>query len=178
MKKRPRLEHDWFPRPLPENVIIGERSWWYSSFACLHYGSRRPVGVHVGHDSGIYHGTFFDLGPDGEVTIGNFCTLVGAIISTNGRVSIGDYAFIAHEVVIADSFAATPWNESESTRSASEIVLGENSWIGARAVLLPGAIIGEGAVVGAAAVVDFEVPAYAIAAGNPARVKRRTSGTR
>jgi len=176
------LPHDWFPWPLPANVVIGERSWCYSSFSCLHYRSRRPCGVRVGHDSGIYNGTFFDLGPDGEVEIGNYCTLVGAIISTNGRVVISDYAFLAHEVVLADSFVAEPSAAqvgdgsgiSASVRPAV-IVVGENSWIGARAVLLSGARVGAGAIVGAAAVVDFEVPAGCIAAGNPARVIGRVT---
>jgi acetyltransferase-like isoleucine patch superfamily enzyme len=171
------LAHDWFPKPLPSNVLIGERSWLYSSFAFLHYRSQRPRGVRIGHDSGIYAGTLFDLGPDGEVDIGNYCTLVGPIISSNSRVVIGDYALISHQVVIADSFAAVlPGNVDAlddntglATRSTS-IAIGENVWIGAQAILLPGAHIGEGAIVGAAAVVDFEVPAYAIVAGNPARV--------
>ena len=95
------LPHDWFPEPLPENVSIGERSWCYSSFSCLHYHSRREWGLRIGHDTGIYHGTFFELGPNGEVQIGNFCTLVGAIICANNRVVIRDYAFLAHEVVVA-----------------------------------------------------------------------------
>ena len=168
------LPHDWFPRPLPANVVIGERSWCYSSFSCLHYRSRRPCGVRVGHDTGIYHGTFFDLGPDGEVEIGNYATVVGAIISTNARVVIGDYAFISHEVVLADSFAAQPFavQNDAVTRNVpvTTIQLGQNSWIGARAVLISGACVGEGAIVGAAAVVDFQVPPYAIVAGNPARI--------
>jgi acetyltransferase-like isoleucine patch superfamily enzyme len=166
------LPHDWFPRPLPENVSFGPRSWCYSAFAFSHYRSRRPCGVRVGTDSGIYHGTFFDLGPDGEVEVGNFCTLVGAIISTNSRVVIGDYSFIAHEVVLADSFCARPAGEHENGSAGQEaaIVLGENVWVGARAVLLQGAHIGEGAIVGAAAVVDFDVPSFAIVAGNPARI--------
>ena len=169
------LPHDWFPRPLPENVSIGPRSWCYSSFGFSHYRSQHPRGVQVGHDSGIYHGTFFDLGPKGEVEIGNFCTVVGAIISTNGRVFIGDYSFLAHEVVLADGFCATPSDgkvdagkDTESSRPL--ISLGENVWVGARAVLLSGARIGEGAIVGAAAVVDFEVPPFAIVAGNPAKI--------
>jgi acetyltransferase-like isoleucine patch superfamily enzyme len=160
------LSHDWFPRPLPGNVILGPRTWCYSSFAFSHYQSRRPCGVRVGSDSGIYHGTFFDLGPEGEVEIGNFCTLVGAIISTNGRVVIGDYSFLAHEVVLADSFAARPG----PTPPATGISIGQNCWIGARAVLLSGAMIGQGVIVGAAAVVDFAVPSYAIVAGNPAKI--------
>jgi acetyltransferase-like isoleucine patch superfamily enzyme len=178
-----RLAHDWFPRDLPANVILGPRSWCYSSFAFLHYQSRRPYGVSVGHDSGIYHGSFFDLGPAGEVTIVNFCTLVGPIITTNSRIVIGDYAFIAHEVVLADSFAALPSAEPDETASASAslpgrpaIEIGENTWIGARAVLLSGARLGAGAIVGAAAVVDFEVPPCAVVAGNPARIVGWTDG--
>jgi acetyltransferase-like isoleucine patch superfamily enzyme len=170
------LEHDWFPQPLPDNVEIGQRSWCYSSFAFLHYRSRRPCGLRVGSDSGIYHGTFFELGPEGEVEIGNYATLVGAIISTNSRVDIGDYAFLAHEVVLADSFAAMPHSawatiepEAKCGRGSAAIVLGNNCWIGARAVLLSGAVIGEGAIVGAGALVDFEVPPFTVVAGNPAR---------
>ncbi len=169
--KPAQLPHDWFPQPLPSNVVLGERSWCYSSFSCLHYQSQR--GVRVGHDSGIYHGTFFDLGPEGEVEIGNYATLVGAIISTNSKVVIGDYAFLAHEVVLADSFCATPFKTSQrdvtgAVESRPSILIGENSWVGARALLLAGACVGEGAIVGAAAVVDFEVPPYSIVAGNPA----------
>lgn len=170
------LPHDWFPRPLPDNVVLGERSWCYSSFAFLHYRSRRPCGVRVGSDSGIYNGTFFDLGPDAEVEIGNYATLVGAIISTNSRVVIGDYAFLAHEVVLADSFAAGPGAADEISASPDSLLhtaaisVGHNSWIGARATLLSGAHIGDGAIVGAAAVVNFEVPPQAIVAGNPAKV--------
>ena len=165
-----RLPHDWFPRELPSNVVIGERSWLYSAFAFLHYRSRRLCGVRVGHDTGLYNGTFFDLGPNGEVEIGNYCTLVGVIIASNRRVVIGDYAFIAHEVVIADDPAAQPAAGEAAGAAAPGVLIGENPWIGAQAILLGGARIGEGAIVGAAAVVDGEVPPYAVAAGNPAQV--------
>ena len=169
------LPHDWFPRPLPANIIIGDRAWCYSSFAFIHYRSRRRCGVRIGNDSGIYNGTFFDLGPEGQVQVGNYCTIVGAIISSNGNVAIGDYTFIAHQVVIADHPAATPWIQADCHLPARrgrgpDIRIGANAWIGARAVLLGGAQIGNGAIVGAAAVVDFEVPNYTVVAGNPARV--------
>ena len=191
------LAHDWFPRPLPENVTLGEGSWCYSSFAFLHYASRRPRGVRVGKHSGLYHGTFFDLGPEGEVEIGDYCTLVGVIIATNSRIVIADCAFLAHEVVLADSFASAPpaarvgsrGTEAPTSHSALRtphsafaprlltpaatepgIFLGENCWVGARAVLLSGARLGEGSIVGAAAVVDFAIPPFSVVAGNPARV--------
>jgi acetyltransferase-like isoleucine patch superfamily enzyme len=165
------LPHDWFPRPLPANIVLGERSWLYSSFAFLHYRSARPCGLWVGHDTGLYHGTFFDLGPRGELDIGNYCTLVGAIIAADSRVIIEDYVFIAHEVVIADSFAAVPPTEAgEEAGPCLSVRVRRNAWVGARAILLAGADVGEGAIVGAAAVIDFPVPAYAVVAGNPARV--------
>ena len=108
MLDRTVLAHDWWPGPLPPNVVIGQRSWLYSSFAFLHYRSEQPCGLRVGHNSGLYNGTYLDLGPQGEVRIGNYCSVVGAIISSNGRVTIGDYTLIAYGVVVADSFAAVP----------------------------------------------------------------------
>ena len=168
------LEHDWYPEPLPGNVVIGERSWLYSSFAFLHYRSERPVGVRIGDDTGVYYTTFFELGPEGEVDIGDFCAIVGAIINTNGRVEIHDYAFVAHEVFICDVPVAVPPTGGAGGDGGGPrpgIVIGENAWIGAKAVLLGGARIGEGSIVGAGAVVDFEVPPYTTVAGNPARAR-------
>jgi acetyltransferase-like isoleucine patch superfamily enzyme len=172
MADPPTLPHDWFSRPVPANVAIGARSWVYSAFAFLHCQSCRPCAVRIGHDSGVYHGTFFELGSAGEVVIGNCCTVVGAIVRTDRRVVIEDYALISHEVVIADTFAPVPPEEDlpEGGEPLVSVTVGRNAWIGARAILLGGAKIGEGAIVGAGAVVDFPVPAFAIVAGNPARV--------
>ena len=182
------LADDWFPRPLPDNIAVGDRSWIYSAYAFLHYRSERPVGLRVGDDSGVYDGTVFDLGPEGEVEVGDFCALAGPTICSNGRVAIGDYAMISWDVVIADSYLPLPPdvepllagtaprlapgrpNESPRVDSACDVLIGDNVWIGARAVVLGGARIEEGAIVGAAAVVDFPVPPFAIVAGNPATV--------
>ncbi|MFC1715267.1 acyltransferase [Candidatus Poribacteria bacterium] len=169
------LSHDWFPRPLPANIEIGPRSWIYGTFAFIHYFSRRPIGLRVGHDSGIYNPSFFELGCHGEVAIGNYCALVATIIRTNGRVEIGDYSFIAHEVVIADDSAALP-PTAEGARQelplGNEMVIGPNVWIGAHAILLGQIRIGEGSIVGAGAVVTDSVPPYTVVAGNPARIVR------
>lgn len=171
----PAAEQDWFDRPLPANVRVGAGSWLHSAYAFLHSESRRPCALSVGRNTGIYRGSFFELGPQGEVRIGDCCTLVGVIIATNRLVLIGSYSFLAHEVVIADHFAATPWRTgAEPSDPAHEdqpaVVLGDDVWIGAGVTLLKGARIGPGAVVGAGAVVDFEVAAGAVVAGNPARI--------
>lgn len=165
-----KLPHDWFPEPLPPNVVIGERSWLHSTYVFLHYQSQRPCGLRVGHDTGIYIDSFFDLGPSGEVEIGNFCTIAGPIIATNNRVIIGDYVLISREVVIADSVVTTPAPSLETT---TDIIIGNDVWIGTKAIILQGARLGDGVIVGAGAVVDFEVPAHAIVVGNPARILGR-----
>jgi len=160
---------------VPENVRIGAGSWLHSAYAFLHSESRRTWALSVGRNTGIYRGSFFELGPHGEVRIGDYCTLVEAIIATNRLVVIGNYCFLAHEVVIADHFAATPWRADKEpaaplSQDEPSVVLGDDVWIGAGVTLLKGARIGAGAVVGAGAIVDFEVPAGAVVAGNPARV--------
>lgn len=54
-----------------------------------------------------------------------------------------------------------------------DIVVGNDVWIGREAVILPGVTIGDGAIVAARAVVSRDVPAYAVVAGNPARIVKR-----
>ena len=53
-----------------------------------------------------------------------------------------------------------------------DTVVGNDVWIGYEAMLMPGVRVGDGAIVAARSVVSAAVPAYAIVAGNPARVVR------
>lgn len=52
------------------------------------------------------------------------------------------------------------------------VIIGKNVWLGEGVAVLPGAIIGDNAIIGANAVVIGEIPANAIAAGVPAKVKK------
>jgi acetyltransferase-like isoleucine patch superfamily enzyme len=173
------LEHDWFSKSLPENVRLGERSWLYSSFAFLHFQSTTKRAVCVGNDSGLYHGTFFDLGPDAEVIIGDYCAVVGAVFVTNGRITIGDYTFIAHEVVIADcdwtlpgGGPSEPSSHISESQANAEVEIGRNVWIGAQSTIIGSVRIGEGAIIGAGSLVRTDVPPYTVCAGNPLRIVR------
>jgi acetyltransferase-like isoleucine patch superfamily enzyme len=169
-----RLPHDWFDKPLPATCRLGDRTWLYSSFAFVHSRSQGRESVTVGDDSGLYNGTFFDLGPNAQVRIGRYCTVVGAIFSTRRNVVIGDYVFISHEVVLADNEMAVPPFDDKCEAGISDsdcdIIIEDDVWIGAQAIILGGVRIGAGAIIGAAAVVDRDVPAHTIFAGNPGRV--------
>jgi phosphonate metabolism protein (transferase hexapeptide repeat family) len=57
-------------------------------------------------------------------------------------------------------------------RRRQRVRIGHDTWIGHGVVIMPGVCIGNGAVVGSNSVVNRDVPAYAIAAGAPAKVLR------
>ena len=57
--------------------------------------------------------------------------------------------------------------------AAKPITIADNVWLGGGVLVLPGVTVGENTVVGAGAVVTKDLPANAVAIGNPARVVRR-----
>lgn len=70
------------------------------------------------------------------------------------------------------------WEEGFDTQSyvaasRGDTIVGNDVWIGREAVVMPGVSIGNGAIIGAEAVVAKDIPAYAVAIGNPARIVRR-----
>ena len=52
------------------------------------------------------------------------------------------------------------------------VTIGNNVWIGAHSVVLPGVTIGDNAVIGAGSIVTRDIPANTVAVGNPCRVMR------
>jgi virginiamycin A acetyltransferase len=56
--------------------------------------------------------------------------------------------------------------------SRGDTVIGNDVWIGTGATIMPGVTIGDGAVIGAKAVVAKDVPAFGVAAGNPAEIRK------
>ena len=98
----------------------------------------------------------------------------GVEIEASQRVRIGRGCLIAPRVYITDHNHAmaigTPMFEQACI--AAEVEIGDDVWIGANAVILPGVRIGDGAVIGAGAVVTRSVEARAIVGGVPARVIR------
>lgn len=84
-----------------------------------------------------------------------------------GGITIGDHARIAANVQLISN-NHDPYDLDVLTCKPVEI--GDHAWIGAGATILPGVRVGRHAVVGAASVVTRDVPDYAVAVGNPARV--------
>ena len=56
-----------------------------------------------------------------------------------------------------------------------DVYIGENTWIGASVVIVPGVHIGKNTVIGASSVVTKDIPDNVLAVGNPCRVLRNVS---
>jgi acetyltransferase-like isoleucine patch superfamily enzyme len=95
----------------------------------------------------------------------------GCSIAAHERISIGRNCLIGPYVNIIDNQYHSLLDRMTRPPS-SPVVIGDNVWIGTRAIILPGVTIGDHAVIGAGAVVTHDVPARSVAAGNPARVLR------
>ena len=118
----------------------------------------------------FFPGVRLECLPGGCIVIGNGTYLNHDVeIVAEREVRIGRDCKIAWDVVIMDTSQHGIGTEPPVVRP---VVIQDNVWIGARAIILPGVTIGTGAVIGAGAVVTKDVPARGIAVGNPARVIR------
>lgn len=93
----------------------------------------------------------------------------------NYRVIVGNNVYIAPNV----SFHASGHDVNDlSQLIGGDIVIADNVWIGANAVILPGVTIAQGSVIGAGSVVTKDVPINSVAAGVPAKVIKTLSQER
>lgn len=119
------------------------------------------------------------LSPRARLSIGKDSGITSATISAAWDVSIGDRVLIGAGVLITDSDhhvvnppAGVSRRHLGSPKSHAEhrVSIGNDVFIGARAIVLKGVSIGERSVIGAGSVVASDIPAGVIAAGNPCRV--------
>lgn len=126
--------------------------------------------IYVGHRA-ILKGYYKNLMSVGDNSwLGQNCFLHSA-----GGIRIGENVGVAPGVKILTSFHKEEGREKPilfSEIEFAEVVIERDADIGIGAIILPGVRIGRGAQIGAGAVVTRDVPAYSVAAGNPARIIR------
>lgn len=146
----------------------------------------------VGENS-IVSGIFIFESPEGNVKIGNHSYIGGGTFISRASIEIGDNVTIAwggtfydhdshsldymkrrkdiddelNDIRNGRCFIA---NKDWSDVAAKPIRICNDAWIGMNVIILKGVTIGEGAIVGAGSVVTKDVPAWSVAAGNPAKV--------
>lgn len=175
----------------PTNWGQALQEWRVTKFTRKHGGASRDIGsglvlldeldpnisgqgtVNIGQGT-TFRATFrkavLHAGPSGSVTIGSEGYFDGTLINSEAGIYIGSRCLCAEGVVISDTNSHEV-SEGEGIKAQS-IHIGDNVWIGLRAIILPGVTIGDHCVIGAGSVVTKSIPARSLAAGNPCRVIR------
>lgn len=108
----------------------------------------------------------------GDVTIGNH-TRVGLHNTIIGPVKIGNHVNLAQGITVTalnHNFGDTRKRIDEQGVSTNNVIIEDDVWIGANAVILPGVKIGTHCVVAAGAVITKDVPPHSLVAGVPAKI--------
>jgi acetyltransferase-like isoleucine patch superfamily enzyme len=150
----------------PAGSVFGEGS--------IAVGEDTLIGAVVTLSAGLVPGQ--DLGPDPVLRIGDRCVIGrGSHIVAHADISIGDDVWTGPYVYITDQnhgYADPDTPIGRQTPVNKPVQIGAGSWLGAGAIVLPGARIGRNVVVAAGSVVRGEVPDHSVVAGVPARVVR------
>lgn len=114
----------------------------------------------------------FGLG--GEIVIGNNSNLGYGLRIIGGAVTFGDHVVMGPDVlIISENHETSDIVKPMGLQGQAEsqcVKIGNDVWIGARAIILPGVEISGHSIVGAGSVVTRNVPEYAVVGGNPARI--------
>jgi acetyltransferase-like isoleucine patch superfamily enzyme len=168
----------FFPRHIHvgRNVFIGDDSY---------VSGLSTSGVRLGNDVRLREGAWVQATstldrPGVGLTVGDG-TYIGprVILGAGGGIRIGarvTFGAAVHLLAENHTFndVARPIQEQGVTRAG--IAVEDDVWVGNGVIVLDGVTIGRGAVIGAGSVVTRDVPAGAVAAGNPARVIRERAG--
>lgn len=151
----------------PQATIMGERA--------IHIGTETLIGRECTLTVG--YGPDQKSLPERGLVIGDRCVF-GAFstLTAHEGIEIGDDVWFGQGVFVSDASHGYQDPDEPIGRqlgSHQRVSIGSGSWIGHRAMILPGARIGRNVVVGAGSVVRGEVPDHAVVAGVPARILRR-----
>lgn len=91
----------------------------------------------------------------------------------DGHIYVGDKVMFGPNVTIATAnHPIDPDLRGKALQYNKDVYIGENTWIGANVVIVPGIHIGKNVVIGAGSVVTKDIPDDVVAVGNPCRVLR------
>lgn len=137
------------------------KRWYYTSIAKIKaqdYGK----GLHVNNKSRWGN----------HVSFGNNCHFNGMAVLGNGEVKFGNNFHSGEDCMIITQNHNYEGSEIpyDSTYISKYITIEDNVWFGNRVLVVGNVKIGEGAIIAAGSVVVKDIPKYAIAGGNPAKV--------
>lgn len=143
----------------------------YATSDCKFEGYNRLTGQAILQDSQLGRGSYVNAARLNSVRAGRFCS-----IGPDAMIGLGEHPvdrFATHPAFYSpNNPVGLRWASQTLFPETTQVRLGSDVWVGARAVIFGGVTVGDGAIVAAGAVVTKDVPALAIVAGVPARVIR------
>lgn len=130
----------------------------------------RRLAASCGEDINVLGGA--EIGTPQNLVIGDNSAIgLGCYLSCLDRVTIGDRVLMGPGVMIYTSKHA--WSPEARTyfqqgETLAPVTICDDAWIGARAIILPGVVIGKGCTVAAGAIVTRSTADYSVVAGVPA----------
>lgn len=92
------------------------------------------------------------------------------------HIYVGDYTMFGPNVTVATAgHPIEPSLREKAYQYNAPVKIGENCWIGAGVIIVPGITIGDNVVIGAGSVVTKDIPSNVVAVGNPCRVLREVN---
>lgn len=92
----------------------------------------------------------------------------------DGHIFVGDHVLFGPNVTVATAnHPLEPEPRAKGLQYNRDVRIGENTWIGAGAIIVPGVTIGKNVVIGAGSIVTKDIPDNVLAVGNPCRVIRK-----
>ena len=97
----------------------------------------------------------------------------GARFVDDTHIYIGDYTMLGPNVVLATAgHPIDPELRKQGLQYNMPVRIGNNCWLGAGVIVMPGVTIGDNTVIGAGSVVTKDIPSGVVAVGNPCKVLR------
>jgi len=123
----------------------------------------------IGENVFIEKGFYCDYGD--KISIGNDVYFnINCTLLDGGKIIIGDHCKIASGVqILTVNHPKDATERRKNTSLVSDVIIGDDVWIGAGAIILPGVTIADSVVVGAGSVVTKDLQANGVYVGNPAR---------
>lgn len=163
------------------------RAWWRAGVAIAPTAIiRQGIGavLEIGAGSLVGDYTLLDLEVDPSLGAAAAARLIigrrtainefNNVRAAHGEICIGDNCIIAQYVsIIAANHGrvrSVPMRDQPPDLDRHHVVIGDDVWVGAGAVILPGVTVGSGSIVGAGAVVTRDVAPGQIVGGVPAKV--------
>ena len=166
---RPRLWVRWFVNPFVhkkgKHAIVRNRTrmdvFPYNNF---NLGANSVIEDFATVNNGV-----------GDVNIGHH-TIVGMGNVIIGPVTIGNEVMLAQNIVISglnhgyEDVTISPRQQKEICK---QIIISDDVWIGSNVVITAGVTLGKHCIIGAGSVVTKDIPEFAVAVGNPAKVIKK-----